>query len=268
MFGDYELSDFIAYQCNSIDILCRLELKNDTIVSERDYISVLCSRIRERLVNIFGMNCHAQTTTRTMETSVGVDGIIIFKYHDKAKIGIFEGKQPKLSKNDYNWDYLTKRELSHFSEQIEKQHIWLDTFAIWEMFFNEGASGHLSPPYDCFGSSCVWHSNAYNFMHTNDLIFKKWTTTNLSDLLTSSCHSFYSIIYDIVSCKAGKILKVDLPNSRISVSNTTNNAELSIPIPLEPLANQNAIIQRFLTRNNFTEYLYIDLDNYSFDIKN
>lgn len=261
MFGNFYTADLIAIYCSEIDHLCRVELQQGALVSERDYVSALTTRIRDRL-NHRGIPCHAQTAVPADEQNFGVDGIIIFRIGDEIKVGMFEAKRPQVTVNNYGWDYLTMRNTSHFSEQINKQRPWLGAFALWEMFFNEGAFGFASPPFDYFGSSCVWHDNAYNFMNAQGLIFNPWTTPHLNNLLAICCNSFYSIIFDIISCKAGKVFKVDTKNQRARISSPLNdNIVMNIPIPTEITNERDERVDSFMKENNLSSYTYIKLDN-------
>ncbi|HWY99062.1 MAG TPA: hypothetical protein VNY36_08260, partial [Bacteroidia bacterium] len=209
MFGDFNFADQVAIYCASIDVHCRNELRNGTITSERDYVSVLSARIRDGL-RISGHICHAQTLRQGIEVENGVDGIVLFQFNDEVKVGWYEAKWPRVRQNNYGWDSLhVVRGQSHFSEQIIKQHKWEGIVALWEMFFNEAERGFESPPYEYFGSSCVWHNNTFEFMRVHGKIFESWTTSDLKLLLDGNCIGFYSIIYDILSCRKGKKMLIE-----------------------------------------------------------
>ncbi len=260
MFGNFRVADIVAFYCALADTECREELRNGILVSERDYVSALTTRIRREISRSLRLNCHAQTTNRTAESKYGVDGIIVFRFGNDIKVGLFEAKRPQVTQKNNGWDYLSPQNVSHFSEQIQKQRTWNNQIALWEMFFNEGANGFESPPYDAFGSSCVWHENAYQFMHTESLIFKPWITKKLKDLLNVSGVNFYTIIYDIISCKAGKIYKIDeKTNTSRIFSEFNDNVSLNIPIPIEIGAEIDNRIDRFLNENNLSIYTFIDL---------
>ena len=129
MFGNFRLADNIAIHCHYIDNRCREELHQNILVSERDYITSLTTRMRDELRQHFNITCHAQTVRPQVEQENGVDGIIIFKYKHEVKVGLFEAKRPQIYNaqrpdvvNNYGWDYLTNRNTSHFSEQIQNQH--------------------------------------------------------------------------------------------------------------------------------------------------
>ena len=261
MFEDFRTADIIAYHCSRIDLRCRQELQRNILVSERDYVTSLTTRIRDEISELLGLKSHAQTVRPRVENENGVDGIIVFQSGNEIKAGLFEAKRPQVNINNYRWDYLSARYISHFSEQIEKQRIWKGQLALWEMFLNEGLSGFESPPFDYFGSSCVWHDNAYNFMHRENLIFQRWTTDKLKLLLTGYCVNFYSVIYDIISCKEGTKHKVNIKTQTCRIVNPKNdNITMNIPIPTEFGIDRDERIDEFLTKNGLDNYMFIDLN--------
>jgi hypothetical protein len=269
MFGNFKIADIIAFHCARIDTICRQELQRGVLVSERDYVTALSTRIRDELRIHFHIPCHSQTVRPRTETENGVDGIIVFKYHDEVKAGLFEAKRPQIYNahrpstiNNYAWDTLTDKNTSHFSEQIQKQHKWVGALGLWEMFFNDGPAGFGSPPFDFFGSSCVWHDNAYNFMNIQGLIFNRWTTADLQFLLTSNCVNFYSIIYDLLSCKAGRRFKVDAKNQSATIFSPANdNFLMDIPLPIKVTNKKDDRVEAFLLKNDLDNFTFLNLDN-------
>lgn len=259
MFGDFALADRIAVICSHLDYECRREMSAGTIVDERDYVSNLTSKIRNAFKNQRFIDCYAQTLPSDKERKFGVDGIMVFKIGNEFKVGIFEAKRPKVKVEDYPWDYLSKRKISHLSEQIDKQRIWKDELAVWEMFFNEADYGFESPPYDYFGSSCVWHENAYSYMNSEALIFTPWTTEKLKKLLKNSGVNFYSIIYDIMSCRAGKIIRSANPNSLSVFSSINPDTFLEIPIPTNFNIDSDERVSEFLLETGIESYLFVDM---------
>ncbi len=260
MFGNFRMADIVAYHCARVDTECREDLRNGILVSERDYVTALTTRIRNELAQHLPLNCHAQTIDSQNENQYGVDGIVVFRLADKIKAGLFEAKRPQVTQNNYRWDYLSSRNISHFSEQIEKQRIWNGRLALWEMFFNEAQNGFQSPPYDFFGSSCVWHDNAYRFMHTDNLIFRPWTTDKLKELLQIDEINFYTVIYDMISCQAGAINNLDKKSNTCQIfSQANDNLSLNIPIPVELGVERDERIEQFLVENKLESYMYVDL---------
>jgi len=246
MFVNFRIADIVAYHCARVDNECREELRNGTLVSERDYVTALATRMRIAFARNPHLNCHAQTIDPQSENQYGVDGIIVFRSADKIKAGLFEAKRPQVTKNNHGWDYLSSRNISHFSEQIEKQRIWNGQLALWEMFFNEAPNGFQSPPYDSFGSSCVWHDNAFDFMHTESLIFRPWTTDKLKKHLKVNGINFYSVIYDIISCRAGQVNKLDKTTNTCRVFSPANdNISMNIPFPSQTELERDERIEQF-----------------------
>ncbi|MDG4655260.1 hypothetical protein [Chryseobacterium arthrosphaerae] len=258
MFGNLRIADFIAINCFRIDCKCREDFRESIIISERDYVSNLTSEIRNYFRS-HRMRSHSQSIAGGYEQKFGVDGIFIFRHENSIKVGIFEAKRPLLNLPDHPWDYLSTRGISHFSEQISKQNIWSNQFAIWEMFFNETSNDAFSPPFEYFGSTCFWHINALNYMNSKTLMLVPWKTSNISDLASTSSQNFYTIIFDIVSCKQGKIYSIKEGDINLTIINEKDES-IKLDIPLPTLGNQefDEKINRFLIENEFDNYLYLD----------
>lgn len=258
MFGDHAKADYIAFMISAIDVKCREELRNRLIVEESDYVSTLCTRIRD-WANINSINCVAKTLEDSLERKFGTDSIIIFRIKDEVKIGMFEAKYPRTTQRNYPWDYLDAG-LSHFSDQIERQ-LKIDTrIAVWEMFFNEADNGYQSPPYEVYGSSCAWHKDSYAFVKGNGLLTRIWKTDDLKNLLMAHSRSIYDIIYDIISCKAGKKIKINTTTNSIPISSKTKE---TIDIPLPPSENLvSDKLDSFLKKNGVQNYIYMDLTSF------
>lgn len=259
MFADFYTADRIAAICAEIDMECRLDFSKNYIVDERNYVSTLTDRIRRELRN-FHLRCHSQVAPKNFEEKHGVDGIMIFQSGNRVKVGLFEAKRPQVLKNNYHWDYLSSRKISHFSEQIEKQRIWKDQLALWEMFINEKKPSTIDPPYDSFGSSCFWNDNAYSFMHKEKLILKPWDTNKLKELLSTSGVNFYSIIYDILSCRVGQVYEVDQYGQFCNIQSQSNpDEEMNIPLPAQNPAELEQAVEAFLNQNNIGSLLHINI---------
>jgi len=273
MFGNSKIADKIAKCCFDIDKRCRGELHRGYIVSERDYVSALSTRIRDEVRTQFGISCHSQTVSPRLEKKYGVDGIIVFKCGNEVKVGLFEAKRPQIYNahkpaiiNNYQWDQLTAGGMtSHFSKQIQKQRKWLGVLALWEMFFNDGPIGFASPPFDSDGSSCVWHDSAYSFMNTNGSMFRPWATTpDLQNLLKVDCVNFHSIIRGLLICNAGIKHRIDTQNQTAKILSRNSEHIMDIPLPLETISKSNENderVEEFLTDNNLHNFTFLDLDN-------
>lgn len=241
---------------------CRYDFSRKSPVNEEDYVSKLTDRIT-RALSDHNLRCYSQVAEKNFEEENGIDGIMIFQSGDRVKIGLFEAKRPQVSKKNFGWDYLSSRKISHFSEQIKKQQIWKDQLAIWEMFVNETRpGGTANPPYDSFGSSCFWHDNAYSFMHTEKLIFQRWNTNKLKELLSISGINFYSIIYDILSCRAGKVHAVDQGGQFCTIQSQSNKEiVMRIPLPAQNLEEFKQIAGAFLNEHKINSLTYVDINS-------
>lgn len=268
MFVSFEIADYFAFHFARIDAEMRKQLHENSIVSERDYISNFTSNLRNELFRVANVHLHSQTLPPGLEQKSGSDGIIIFKSGDNYKIGLFEAKHPKIFDlatstvlANVTWDQIeSKHNISHFSKQLHLQHLWVNEIAIWEMFLNNGPSGFECPPFDAYGSSCVWHKEAYNFMHNNHLVFKPWSTSHLKILLRASNQNIYNIIFSILSCKNGRIQHATGPNNTfIKIRNETTDNLLQIPLPSSFNNDFNELINNFLRENRISTYLFVDI---------
>lgn len=259
MFEDFETADLIAYHFAKIDARCRRDLQNNTIVSERDYVSTFATRIRDAIMPVF--ECHSQTLRQHVEHENGVDGIIIFKYANEVKVGMFEAKRPQFNSENYRWDYLSSRNISHFTEQIENQRKWKNAFALWEVFINESPNGTLVPPLEHDLSSCVWNTKAHAFANKERLYPNRWTTRKLKKLLKSDGINIYNVIFDIISCKQGKKFTIGR-NGNVAVVLNPNDTRVSmeIPLPSEFTNEPDPKITRFLESENLESYTFVDLN--------
>ena len=265
MFGNFEIAHHIATAFYRVDTECRDELRIGDITCEEDYVSNFTRALRKEFRN--RLHLVSRTLPKTQESKFGADGLIIFRYGNKVKIGIFEAKWPRIS-TSYSWDRCKKPSgLSHFSSQLSRQRLWRRQFAIWEMFFNEEINGVWSPPFDHFGSSCLWHHHAYHFAHRNCLIFEKWRTTSLAEALHYLGVNFYHIIFDIISCRAGSLINITETSDIISVINDIDEeVRLDIPIINQRKNDSSEInsvdIEEFMKKNGFASYLYLDFSDY------
>ena len=268
MFVDFYVADQIAVYCAYLDMKCRLRLSQKNFIDEPSYVAVLTNLIQDKFKQE-NIKCRSQVLEKRHERKVGTDGMVVFQLDDKVKIGLFEAKRPRILTNSNEWDSIHKtRGVSHFSEQIEKQKIWQDQLAIWEMFFNELPPGTMNQPYDTFGSSCVWHENAHSFIHKEKLIFQSWTMDKLTELLRLSGISFYSVIFDILSCRVGKIHTIDSDGLFCTIYSQINK-NLSMKIPLPTLSEDwEEEAQNFLVERRFDSYTHIEIpDNINWSWK-
>lgn len=265
MFGNFKIADFIAYSFMSIDVECRTELQSRILVSERDYVSAFATRVRDRLRGNF--DCYSQTLWSESERENGADGIIVFKFRNQIKIGMFEAKKPQFSLVNYGWDYLSTRGISHFTEQLESQDRWRNVIALWEVFINETKSGYLSPPLQASGSSCVWQNKAHMFADSEALYLNRWTTDKLKKLLEMDGLTLYSVIYDIIICRQGKIFTINPKDASVTIINPRrNDIKMEIPLPTIISQEYDSKINSFLQKNNLEVYTFVNLEKNSVNL--
>jgi len=258
----------ISYLCYNIDKLCREELYQGTIVSERDYVSTLSTHLRHPFGPFCNFKlCAAQTLRGKKESALGCDAIIIFHLEAGIKIGLFEAKLPRYQTLPHaNWDSIYKSKKSknysksRFSTQLEKQNTWSQSGAIiWELIINEAEPGKSINNFDPNGASCVTHEHAYKMLKTTKKSSSVlWTNNDLAQLLKEKLN-FQNLIWDILSCKRGKAFQ-----NRSSVELITDADKIQIPIV--SVANFNEMrseIESFLIQNQLTTYFSFDLRQFN-----
>ena len=122
-------------------------------------------------------------------------------HYNHFKVGLFEAKWPRLSTHTNCWDSLQKSTAtSHFDSQLDRQH-GLMSFAIWEMFYSEEPYG-ANPLFPQFGSSCVWHSDAFAVSSVRNHA-TPWDDTELTLLLGNYTNGIGHVVTSILECKQG-----------------------------------------------------------------
>ncbi|EHQ05552.1 hypothetical protein [Leptonema illini] len=130
------------------DRLVRADLIHGFVVTENDYTSNFTSAFRREINSrrLPGLSAHSQVLTPSVERRTGTDGCIVFHNQSVFKVGLFEGKWPRLSTHLNYWDSIQKSGgRSHFDDQLARQAA-LSGYAIWEMFYSEEPYG----PTSCF----------------------------------------------------------------------------------------------------------------------
>lgn len=252
----------VAKFCYRVDRNCRKDLFLGNIVNEGDYVSNLMYRLRTFfLLKLGRVRIFSRTLNLSLESLFGCDAIIIFKKKESVKIGMFEAKYPRVISNPtYNWDKISSAGLSHFSDQINRQHFISTDIAIWEMIFLESYPGTPYKSFDLYGSSCIWHQDAFDYMNRHSKRHIKWDNSDLNLLLTNSCTNLYNVVLDILSCHKGVKKKIDTNNNSIKIE-WAKNEFVDIPLPL--LQNNelihNELIDGFLKRFGLKYYLMVDI---------
>jgi hypothetical protein len=263
IFANYQQADIISYTIHRLDVQCRTELVAGTIISERDYVSALTTRVRDSLNgpgwpgNLW---CHAQTLPSSDEQQFGVDAMIVFRSGLFVKVGVFEAKRPQVRERDAAWDRINNG-ISHFSEQIQKQRQIQESAAVWELFMVDCDTGDQSPPFDTFGSSCVWHRSADEFMRKENLISSRWTTDKLRTMVQHSNGNLYYTIFEILSCSAGRRFPIerDDGNYFVQILNEESGSIMNLPLPSQPNFEQDDRIAAFMAQIGIRYFTFINV---------
>lgn len=242
-----------------MDCLCRTDFQKDAIISERDYISIFLNYIRHPF-GIWPSNsvAYAQTLPEQLETKLGCDGIIVFKYDQTYKIGLFEAKVIKPK-----WDNrIKKAKISRFQRQLNKQRLINPGIATWEMFLNKNYAGIT---YDPNGSTCVKATVANS--HGRAKPTWAWTLNDLKKLLTRSYTlnsnaplNIEQIVREILVCNFGALFSYE-PDGISFYENS------SVKVPI--FENTDTIqyedrdrVFNFLKKTGIWSYTHIDLNKF------
>lgn len=197
------------------DRLVRADLIKGFIVTENDYTSNFTGALRREINSraIPGLVAHTQVLTPAFERKTGTDACIIFRNRNSFKVGLFEAKWPRLSTHTNCWDSLQiSTSKSHFDSQLDRQHA-LPGSAIWEMFYSEEPYG-ANPLFPDYGSSCVWHADAFAVSSARTQT-SPWTDTELTSLLTTKKQSIGDIVRSICKCIEGKPYPADMMQNHL-----------------------------------------------------
>lgn len=239
-----------------IDCICREDFKKRKIVSERDYVSILLNFMRYPFGPFVNFPfVHSQTLQGKLEQKYGCDGIIIFKYGNSYKIGMFEAK---IIKNF--WDsYIKKTGQSRFQSQIDRQKGIIPEITVWEIFFNSDKSNSTL---DSKGSTCVKSDIAFSYSKS----YIRWTYKDLFKLLKDSFSSnsnrplnLEQIIEEMFSRNIGK----EIIYSEEGCALYKDNKDIKIPLlkgEFNPYAEDK--IDKFLRENKIFSYTHFDLDEF------
>jgi len=124
---------------------------------------------------------------------------------NKFKVCIFEAKWPRLSTHTDCWDSIQKSSgQSHFHDQILRQSMVANKFAIWEMFYCEFEFTKQPSFMPNTGSACVWHSDARAASIARANPNLPWTDAELQTLLSNHRHSIAEVVRDVCMCIKGE----------------------------------------------------------------
>ncbi|AFZ26613.1 hypothetical protein Cylst_4535 [Cylindrospermum stagnale PCC 7417] len=268
------ISSLVAKSIYGLDQYIRQDICDGCIVNERDYVSTLMSYTRLLLRNSLlarnFIHCQSQILSDDLEKEFGCDAIILFRAGDAAKISMFEAKYPRLQKSSYTWDYEQKNQ-SHFHDQLTRQSHWSASAAIWELFINDYVPGHSLKGFDKYGSTCVWHQDAYQYSEKNIKPYcnpknKKphlWDNNNLKECVEQLPYNplnLEDILNSILSGKQGKTISVIEDSITIESS---KGKTIKIPASVNMIReNKNS----FFEETGIKHFLFIEISNIEFKI--
>jgi len=241
-----------------VDKNCRIDLNNKFIAHEDNYTASFTTRLYDVFQTMgFTGYCLGRVLNKREERDFGCDGIFVFRCKKNFKIGLFEAKWPRFNiKLNYSWDKKIAKKLgrkwSHFSDQLKRQNGWRGV-AIWEMFYDNRYPGNVSGSYDKYGSSCIWHDEAYNYYKKN-ITQNAWKNKDIDKLKKIN---IYKVVESILTCKHGQVFKQE--KGEIKISNNEKEDGAEIPIPLEMGGVYSEKIIDFMKKHGLNSYFYIDL---------
>jgi len=274
------LSQFIY----EVDKVCRKDLSNQILVSERDYVTQFNSLIRypNGILGPFINLIHSQTLNGRIEQKIGCDSIMIFKFLNGFKIGVFEAKYPRYISVNRNILYADWDSNNRFNTQLLRQQVLRRKFpkiTIWEHFIDNGATGSIKTPFiDSEGSSIILFDDIQSQISST-----KWGFQKLKNILSVSGINIETLIDKILAHEVGgfiepsqnntillqaETLESGIEDTSISESEETVEDDLnqSIDEDIYDLRNENSIQIPVLNNDNHDEISlfmkYFGLNNY------
>lgn len=258
--------NLVASVIYALDKEIREELVQKIIADERDYVSNLTNRIRDRW-RCFNLPAFAfsRTLDRPLESAFGCDAIIVIRIGNKAKVCLFEAKYPRLSQGFYAWDSVQQSSsISHFSDQLKRQEKWSHVAAIWELFILDDKPGKKLPGFDDWASTCVWHDSALMYDKNHRINTQVWNNSDLTKLVsmvktgnlwTRKDANLHQMLMQVCKCKKGN----RFPIMRGRIYMRSLNGEESVQVPAN-LANLEELAPDFCEEYNIRNFLYMALD--------
>ena len=192
----------------------RIDLAGGYIHDEDDYTSNFTSALR-RIINSnsqTGLSATSFMLAPQDEQRTGTDATIIITKQGESKVALFEAKWPRLFDSNYHWDYKqTSSGLSHFSDQLARQHTLLKKFAVFEMFYCECDFQKQPSFMQNYGSSCIWHDDAHASMNKRTQPDAVWDRADLESMLRSGNLGIGEILLPFCDCMRGDDFKTDQP---------------------------------------------------------
>jgi len=262
-----------------IDQGVRYDLYSKRVADERDYVS----RLVTHFTHPFGLftkytlgqfkfksKWFAKVNSGHHERKFGCDSMIVFEVNGKVKVGLFEAKWPRVIVDPgHNWDYIPKaKTVSHFTDQIERQSNWTKQAAIWEMFFYEGGPGMEALPFDKYGSTCIKHQVAQNYICGPDRPAYVWNNDDLERLIGlaqttafngSTPTNLLTIITEILICKIGEAIEIH-PRDRSFTLQSNDGDKARCPIiDLNERQESDQFIGVFMEQYGLSSFLYMKI---------
>jgi hypothetical protein len=188
----------------------RSDLSIGQIKNENDYTSNFTGALR-RIINSnsrTGLLATSHLLGKSDENVFGCDAAIVISSGPEVKIALLEAKWPRLKSSSYRWDFAqSSAGLSHFSDQLNRQHKHNGRFAIFEIFYCEWPFKKQPFFMQDDVSSCVWHDSAYNFDKLRPNCPQIWSRTELKDLLKQGTLRIDEILEGLCECRVGEKLQ-------------------------------------------------------------
>jgi hypothetical protein len=233
----------VASICYAADRATRRDLAEGSVVSERDYMSTLSTRIRDAWLPAGKAYAYSKTLPGDVEQALGCDTLIMIHDNDGAKLCLIEAKWPRVAtKPGHRWDKVQKikgtaKPVSHFSDQLSRQRQVLPDAFVAEMFLLESPPGTKSNLLDDFGATLVSHKHAREF----DAIYRQrhlpWSNQDFWELIAFSRKrtlNLQGLMYGLASCQIGQPLPI--VNGAVAVSVDGAASPLSIPTSIDQLS--------------------------------
>ena len=225
------------------DRATRYDLCEGHVVSERDYMSALSTRIRDAWLPAGHAYAYSTTLPGDAEQALGCDTLIMIHDDNGAKLCLIEAKWPRVAtKPNYRWDKLQKikgtaKQVSHFSDQLSRQKKVLADAFVAEMFLLESPPGTKSSLLDDFGATLVPHKQACEFDAIHRQKHEPWSNHDFWELIGFSRKktlNLHELMYGLASCQIGQPLPI--VNGAVSVSLSGVAQPLSVPTSLDQLS--------------------------------
>lgn len=185
----------------------RSDLSTGHITNENDYTSNFTGALR-RIINSnsrTGLSATSHLLTKSEENTFGCDAAIVVSSGSEVKIALLEAKWPRLKSPSYRWDYAqSSTGLSHFSDQLARQHPHHGRFAIFEMIYCEWPFGAQPNYMQKEVSSCIWHDSAFKFDNSRPSHPQTWTRTELENLLKLGHQRIDEVLAELCECRVGE----------------------------------------------------------------